>query len=151
MGKNVRTGQSLMLPTYGRVNAEATLYSTWCGGFPSLNCRLPAILIKALYACEFRCYAFRRAKIYDEELYLVEYIEESTFWRKISPQVGEYPKKEISIKQVARRATLKVKATCSSETSIDSERTTRRYIPEDITVHNHRFQNLKSYTSLCLH
>jgi hypothetical protein len=33
----------------------------------------------------------------------------------------------------------------SSETSVDSQRTTRRYITEDGTIHNHRCENLKSY------
>jgi hypothetical protein len=32
-----------------------------------------------------------------------------------------------------------------SETSVDFQRTTRRYIPEDGTLHNHRCGNLKSY------
>jgi hypothetical protein len=31
---------------------------------------------------------------------------------------------------------LKMEATCSSETSNDFQRTTRRYIPEDRTLHN---------------
>jgi hypothetical protein len=31
------------------------------------------------------------------------------------------------------------------ETSVDFQRTTRRYIPEDRTLHNHRCENLKSY------
>jgi hypothetical protein len=35
-----------------------------------------------------------------------------------------------------------------SETSVDTQRTTRRYIPEDGTLPNHRCENLKSYTSL---
>jgi hypothetical protein len=30
--------------------------------------------------------------------------------------------------------TLKKEATCSSETSVDFDRTTRRYVPEDITL-----------------
>jgi hypothetical protein len=34
---------------------------------------------------------------------------------------------------------------CSSETSVDFQRTTRRYIPEDSTLHNYRCENLKSY------
>jgi hypothetical protein len=38
-----------------------------------------------------------------------------------------------------------MEATCSSETSVDFQRTTRRYIPEDSPLHNHRFENLKSY------
>jgi hypothetical protein len=42
-------------------------------------------------------------------------------------------------------STLKMEAICSSETSVDTQRTTRRYIPEDGTLHNHRCENLKSY------
>jgi hypothetical protein len=34
----------------------------------------------------------------------------------------------------------------SSETSVGFQRTTRRYIPEDRTHHNHRCENLKSHT-----
>jgi hypothetical protein len=37
------------------------------------------------------------------------------------------------------------KEICSSETSVDTPRTTRRYIPEGGTLHNHRGENLKSY------
>jgi hypothetical protein len=33
----------------------------------------------------------------------------------------------------------------SSETSGATERTTRRHIPEEDTLHNHRCENLKSY------
>jgi hypothetical protein len=32
-----------------------------------------------------------------------------------------------------------------TETSVDFQRTTRRYIPEVRTLHNHRCENLKSY------
>jgi hypothetical protein len=42
-------------------------------------------------------------------------------------------------------STLKMEAICSSETSVETQRTTRRYIPEDDTLHNHRSENLKSY------
>jgi hypothetical protein len=38
-----------------------------------------------------------------------------------------------------------MEAVCSPETSVDFYRTTRRYIPEDCTLHNHRCENLKSY------
>jgi hypothetical protein len=41
-----------------------------------------------------------------------------------------------------------MEATCSSETSVDIQRTTRRYIPEDSTLNNHRCENLKSYKPL---
>jgi hypothetical protein len=42
-------------------------------------------------------------------------------------------------------STLKMEAICSSETSVDTQRTTRRYIPEDGTSHNHCCENLKSF------
>jgi hypothetical protein len=42
-------------------------------------------------------------------------------------------------------------AISSSETSIDSKRTTCQYIPEDSTLHNHRYENLKSYRILLGH
>jgi hypothetical protein len=35
--------------------------------------------------------------------------------------------------------------TCSSETSVDFQRTTWRYSPENRTLHNHRCENLKFY------
>jgi hypothetical protein len=47
--------------------------------------------------------------------------------------------------RLAYPSNLKKKATCSSETSVDFQRTTRRYIPEDSTPHSHRRDNLKSY------
>jgi hypothetical protein len=43
-------------------------------------------------------------------------------------------------------STLKMEAICSSETSVDFQRTTQRYIPEDSTLHNHRCENLKSHS-----
>jgi hypothetical protein len=45
-------------------------------------------------------------------------------------------------------STLKMEATCSSEAS-DFQLTTRRYIPEDRIIHNHRCENLKSYIWSC--
>jgi hypothetical protein len=38
-----------------------------------------------------------------------------------------------------------MEALCSSETPVATQRTTRRHIPEDDTLHNHRCENLKSY------
>jgi hypothetical protein len=46
---------------------------------------------------------------------------------------------------LAYSSALKMEATCSSETSVDFHRNTRRYISEDITIHNHRCENLKSH------
>jgi hypothetical protein len=37
---------------------------------------------------------------------------------------------------------------CSSETSVDIQRTTRFDIPEDRTLHNHRCENFMSYKPL---
>jgi hypothetical protein len=42
-------------------------------------------------------------------------------------------------------STLKMEAICSSETPVATQHTTRRHIPEDDTLHNHRCENLKSY------
>jgi predicted metal-binding protein len=50
-------------------------------------------------------------------------------------------------------STLKMEALCSSETSVATQVATRRHIPEDDTLHNHRCKNLKSYIiylSTCL-
>jgi hypothetical protein len=45
----------------------------------------------------------------------------------------------------AYSSTLKMEAICSSETSVDIQQPTWRYIPEDSTLQNHRCENLKSY------
>jgi hypothetical protein len=42
-------------------------------------------------------------------------------------------------------STLKMEAICSSETSVETQRTTRHDITEYGTLHNHRCVNLKSY------
>jgi hypothetical protein len=47
----------------------------------------------------------------------------------------------------AYSSTLKMEAIWSSETSVDFQRTTQRYIPEHSTLHNRRCENLKSYGS----
>jgi hypothetical protein len=43
--------------------------------------------------------------------------------------------------------TLEMEATYSSETSVDFQRNTQPYIPEDRTLHDHRCENLNSYKS----
>jgi hypothetical protein len=40
-------------------------------------------------------------------------------------------------------STLRMEAICSSETSAEYQRTTRHYISEDRTLHNHRCENLR--------
>jgi hypothetical protein len=49
---------------------------------------------------------------------------------------------------VAYFSTLKMEAKCSSEISVDFQRTTDRHIPEDGTLHNHRCENLKYYNQV---
>jgi hypothetical protein len=46
-------------------------------------------------------------------------------------------------------STLNMEVTCSSEMSVDFQWVTWCYIPEDITLHNHHCENLKSYTCKC--
>jgi hypothetical protein len=46
-------------------------------------------------------------------------------------------------------STLKMKAICSSETSVASQQITRRHIPEDDALHNHRCENLKCCCDAC--
>jgi hypothetical protein len=45
---------------------------------------------------------------------------------------------------LAYSSTLKMEAKCFSETLVDFQRTTRRYIPEDSSLHTHRCENLKT-------
>jgi hypothetical protein len=42
-----------------------------------------------------------------------------------------------------------MEGTCASETSVDLQRTTRRYIPEDRILHNHLCEKIKSYINKC--
>jgi hypothetical protein len=51
---------------------------------------------------------------------------------------------------LAHFSTLKMEATCPPETSADFKRTTRPYIPEDRTLHNHSRKDLTSYRTMCL-
>jgi hypothetical protein len=44
---------------------------------------------------------------------------------------------------------MKMEAICSSETSVNYQRTARRYISEDRRLPNHRFENLSSYMLIC--
>jgi hypothetical protein len=52
---------------------------------------------------------------------------------------------EIPLSLLGNGSILKLEAICSSETSVDSQRNTRRYIPEDGTLQNYRCESLKSY------
>jgi hypothetical protein len=45
---------------------------------------------------------------------------------------------------------MEMEAVCSSETSVKTQRTTQRHIPEDDSLHNHDCENLKSYNQIFL-
>jgi hypothetical protein len=89
-------------------------------------------------------------------------VSSSGIWRRIVRRVltnvsedhiaSIFRVKEISSAKTSKQAggiqLLKVEAISSSETSVETRRTTRRHIPEDDTLHNHRFENLKSYINL---
>jgi hypothetical protein len=55
------------------------------------------------------------------------------------------PRKVVSC--FANSSIPKMEATCSYETSFDFQCTTRRYIPEYATIHNHRCEDLRPYIS----
>jgi hypothetical protein len=85
-----------------------------------------------------------------EELYLLEYnavysVESHLFRRNMS-RLSSRSKNRPSKKP----AWSSMLTTCSSETSVDFQRTTRRYIPEDRTLHNHRCENIRSYTVIAV-
>jgi hypothetical protein len=51
----------------------------------------------------------------------------------------------VLLEELTYSSTLKMEATCSSETSVDYQRTTRSYIPEDRTLYLHVVSNLINY------
>jgi hypothetical protein len=53
--------------------------------------------------------------------------------------------KQSLISCLAYSSNLKIETTCSSEMSVDFQRTKRRYFPEDRTLYNGPYENLESY------
>jgi hypothetical protein len=104
-------------------------------------------------------------------------IKSPSFWNitpcsplKVNRRFGETYSLHLQVRRISRArnqrdirwqaysSTLKMEAICYSEMSVDFQRTTRRYIPEDRTIYNHRCENLKScicfsclYSSGCYH
>jgi hypothetical protein len=72
---------------------------------------------------------------------LNSYAKNAIFWN-ITPCVPLSDNRSFGGKY---RIHLQEEAICSSETSVDIQRTERRYIPEDGTFPKHRCENLKSY------
>jgi hypothetical protein len=58
---------------------------------------------------------------------------------------GSKPEKEELGRTCHRLMMLMVEAVTTTETSVNSYQSTRRYNPEDSHIHNYRSQNLKSY------
>jgi hypothetical protein len=85
------------------------------------------------------CHEYYHILRYDA-VYSVEF--QPIFRRNISPPSSGF-KKYVS-------STLKTETIFSSEMSVETQRTTRRHIPEDDTLHNHRCEKLKSYTICCV-
>jgi hypothetical protein len=80
-------------------------------------------------------------------VYSVEF--QSTFRRNIWPPSSG--SKNMSLARNQHESRWKaMEAIYSSETSVYTQRTTRRFIPEDHTLHNHRCENLKSSFTLFL-
>jgi hypothetical protein len=53
--------------------------------------------------------------------------------------------KQAKAAYAAYYSTLNMESICSPEMSVDFQRTTRRYITEDRSLHNHRCENLRSH------
>jgi hypothetical protein len=49
---------------------------------------------------------------------------------------------------LAYSSAMKKEAICTSKTTVDIQRTTRRYIPEDSTLHNQLCENIKAYVKI---
>jgi hypothetical protein len=80
-----------------------------------------------------------RKRVLHEKLYLPGYNavysgeSQPTFQRNMLPSSESMTK------------ALKMETICSPETSVDFQRTTRLYVPEDSTLHNHSCENLRSW------
>jgi hypothetical protein len=52
---------------------------------------------------------------------------------------------------LAHSSTMEMEKICFSAVSVDFQQITCRYIPEDRTLHNHRYENLKSYRTILVY
>jgi hypothetical protein len=66
------------------------------------------------------------------------------FW-KLNKNVGFLPPAFTLASCLAYFSILKMEAICSSKTSVEFQRNTRRYIPGDRILHNHLWENLRSW------
>jgi hypothetical protein len=76
---------------------------------------------------------------------MVEEIISARTSRQVGGKQNKLPPTCLLVLAEIISSTLKMEAICSSETTLATQQTTRRHIPEDDTLHNHRCENLKSY------
>jgi hypothetical protein len=77
-------------------------------------------------------------------------IQRPVFCWKSTFVLEEHTVSTFRVEEEAKQETsVKKEATCSSETSVDFQRNTRRYIQGDRILHNHSCENL--YSALFLH
>jgi hypothetical protein len=69
-------------------------------------------------------------------------------WSSSGPSKQNQPQRWFLAELIS--SILEMEGICFSETPFDTQRTTRRYIPEDGTFYNHRCKNLKSYMFLII-
>jgi hypothetical protein len=81
-------------------------------------------------------------EISEEYIVLIFRVEECGKLGK-KPTWSKYQSDWVSC--LAYSSNLKLESICFSETSVDFQRTTRHYIPEDRLLHNYRCANLEAY------
>jgi hypothetical protein len=60
-------------------------------------------------------------------------------------KIGKLVPPAFTLVSCSAYSNLMMRAICSSETSVDFQRTTRHYIADAKTRHNHHCENLKAY------
>jgi hypothetical protein len=84
---------------------------------------------------------------------IIAYVTSSIFWDitqcnplKVNRRFGGTCRLSLQVRRMSQSSSVKASGKqISSETSVDFQRTTWRYVPEDITLHNQNCENLKSY------
>jgi hypothetical protein len=118
---------------------------------------------RVIYVCDFKFHGrlYLRKGILPNAAYKIRQILNSSFFWNIkscSPFKSQPTFQRSFIctcfklfSCLAYSSTLKMQGIYSSETSVDFQRFTWRYIPEERTHHTHRCESIKSYTSVILH
>jgi hypothetical protein len=86
----------------------------------------------------FRLTYLKEGKNEGSEVLTAVLMKSTIFW---DTKLGLSP--AFTLVSYSASSTLKMEATCSSETSADFQRTTRRYIPQDNTLHEIKCSTLQ--------